>query len=322
MNDRTAVKKKRISYAESIEYGCSEIGRLRTVVVHTPKESLNLINSNNCSRYLFDEVPDIDRFIEEHLKYRELLEDNGVEVLELSDLVVESKHKMNRMPNLTYMHDIAVVSDHGAMVSRMTRPGRKDEEKIVKEALQNLNIPVIIDFEENKEYFEGCLILFPDTVFVANTERHTKKAVYKFINKALNYFDNIIYAEIPQARRYMHPDTILNRIKKDLFLAYLPVLKETYIFNKNERKKINFVEYLKSRGIEILGVSSKEQKRLACSFVPLDSGVVLHYDNALNKKTIKKLGKKGVEFVFFHPSALLAGGGSLRCLTLRVNREK
>jgi len=36
--------------------------------------------------------------------------------------------------------------------------------------------------------------------------------------------------------------------------------------------------------------------------------------------TKNKLSCKGVEIIQFHPEALLAGGGSLRCLTLRIWR--
>ena len=79
---------------------------------------------------------------------------------------------------------------------------------------------------------------------------------------------------------------------------------------------------MREKGMEIITVSDPEQSRLACSFVPLESGTIFHYDTALDKETKTKLVQEGVEIIPFHPEALLAGGGSLRCHTLRLCRRK
>jgi arginine deiminase len=69
-------------------------------------------------------------------------------------------------------------------------------------------------------------------------------------------------------------------------------------------------------------VSGDEQRRLACTFVALEPGVILHYDDALDGSTRRKLERKGVELVPFAAEAMHAGGGSLRCITLRLCRAK
>ena len=304
-----------------IPYGSDEFGRLESVLLHTPGEELGLINDSNCQYWLFDDVPNVQKFIEEHKRYRELLIAHGVKVYELSDYVEATRELINRMPNLTYLHDIAVVSQKGAILSRMAWAGRREEQAVVKEALNNLGIPILIEFEETEDAFEGCLLLSRDTIFVANTERHKRSTIRKFISAALDSFEEVIYVNVPKRRRFMHPDTIFNRITHDLALAYLPAFEDTYLFCNGSARKIDFAEYMKQRGIEIVNVSDSEQRRLACSFVPLESGVIIHYDTALDKETQKLLAKKGVELILFHPEALLAGGGSLRCLTLRLHRE-
>lgn len=119
----------------------------------------------------------------------------------------------------------------------------------------------------------------------------------------------------------MHPDTIFNRIRPDLALTYLPAFSETYLFRPGKVRKINFADYMRKEGVVLINISDAEQKRLGCSFVPLESGVILHYDMALEAETRKLLSKKGVEFIMFHPDALTAGGGSLRCITLRLRRK-
>jgi arginine deiminase len=304
-----------------IAYGCDELGRLKSVLLHTPGEELTLINELNYKLWLYDKVPDISGYIKEHRNYQELLESNGVKVYELTDYVEENKDLMQKMPNITFLHDTAVISRKGAMLSRMRPPAREKEEIVVKEALSNLGIPILNEFNGEKGFFEGCLLISKETVFVADTERHTYPFIQEFISSALKEFDEVIYARIPKARRYMHPDTVFNRIREDLALAYLPAFEETCLFTKDSREKTDFKQLMKERGMEIISVSNSEQSRLACSFVPLESGTIFHYDTAIDYNTRKSLSREGVEIMPFHPEALLAGGGSLRCHTLRLCRR-
>lgn len=306
----------------NIAYGCDELGRLKSVLVHTPGEELTLVNESNCKQWLYDKVPDISGYIEEHRSYQELLESNGVRVYELEDNVDENIDLIRKMPNLTFLHDTAVISGKGAILSRMRPPAREKEEVVVKEALNNLGIPILSEFNGGEGFFEGCLLLSKETVFVADTERHTYPFIREFISNVLNEFNEVIYVRIPKARRYMHPDTVFNRIREDLALAYLPAFEETCLFTEDSRERIDFKAFMREKGVEIIPVSGSEQSRLACSFVPLESGTIFHYDTALDQKTRKNLESEGVEIIPFHPDALLAGGGSLRCHTLRLCRRK
>jgi arginine deiminase len=309
-------------------FGCDVLGRLTRVMVHQPGDELRIINDANYRDWLFDRVPDVHGFAEEHEAYCELLRACGVEVLELSTCIDDAAGKLARMPNITYMHDIAVVSRRGALLSCMARPGRRNEHLVVREALQNIGIPIFSEFDEPEDAFEGCLLLSPQTVLVAETERHKRRSIDKFVRRALSAFDEVLYLKVPPARRYMHPDTIYNRITERLSLVYLPAIEGAYLYRKDraaaaqrpESERIDFPEFMRARGIELVDVSDSEQQRLACSFVPVEPGVILHYDTALDAVTRRRLSRPGVEMVFFHPQALGAGGGSLRCLTLRLHR--
>jgi arginine deiminase len=163
-------------------------------------------------------------------------------------------------------------------------------------------------------------LLSPQTILVAQTERHSFLSIRKFIARALAAFDEVIYLKIPKARRFMHPDTIYNRITDRLALAYLPAIEAAYLYRKDSVAPVDFPEWIRARGIELINVSDAEQQRLACSFVPLEPGAIFHYDTALDASTRKQLERRGVQIIPFHPHALHAGGGSLRCLTLRLHR--
>lgn len=307
---------------EGIAYGCDELGRLKSVLMHTPGDELLLIDESNYKHWLYDKVPEISGYVKEHMMYQELLESNGIKIYELADHVEKNVDLISRMPNLTFLHDTAVISRKGAILSKMRPPARENEEIVVREALNKLGIPILNEFNGGEGFFEGCLLLSKDTLFVAETERHTYPFIQEFISNILSEFDNVIYARVPKARRYMHPDTIFNRIREDLALAYLPAFKDTCLFTEGFRERIDFEEFMREKGMEIIPVSDSEQSRLACSFVPLESGTIFHYDTALDKETKRNLTCEGIEVIYFHPDALLAGGGSLRCHTLRLCRRK
>lgn len=302
------------------EYGIEKFGRLVSAMVHRPDQSLSKITEDNREFFLFDNVPDVDRYLEEHRLYCTLLQNYGVNVHYLSDHVHQNRDLLERLPNLAYMHDIAVVSSHGAILSKMSSRGRCHEEIVVKEALSDLGIPVLYEPCEG-ESFEGCLLLSPKTVFVADTERHSKKSIEKFIDYILGYFEEVVYARIPQERRFMHPDMVLNRITDRIMVGYPPAFLQTFYITREKRMQIDLKTWMKQRGIELIPLSDREQRQWGSSFVPLEPGVIICYDISYDSATLSLLEHEGVRFILFHPEALLAGGGSLRCLTMRLYRR-
>lgn len=271
--------------------------------------------------YLFNFPPDVEQYRQEHEQYAALLRAQGVEVLELQDFVRENKALISTLPNLPYLNDTCLITSHGAIVSRMCPGSRAGEELVVREAVENLGIPVFHSFEgQAQAQFEGCLVISPDILLIADTERHNKAGIEGFLPKALQIFPEVIYAEIPQERRYMHPDMIFGRVSESLGLYYPPAYLRTYLITGEKRSEIDIEDYLAGKDMELIAVSDREQQNWGCSLVSLEPNVFIHYDLALSLKTQNILSRRGAEIIEFHPEALLAGGGSLHCLTMRVWR--
>src|SRR3954468_11718583 len=68
----------------------SEVGRLRTVMLHRPGPELKRLTPRNNDRLLFDGIPWISRAQEEHDAFAQALRDREVEVLYLTDLLTET----------------------------------------------------------------------------------------------------------------------------------------------------------------------------------------------------------------------------------------
>ena len=68
----------------------SEVGRLRTVLLHRPGNELKRLTPRNNADLLFDGIPWVGRAQEEHDGFAQALRDRGVEVLYVRDLLVET----------------------------------------------------------------------------------------------------------------------------------------------------------------------------------------------------------------------------------------
>ena len=91
---------------KGIEYGCDNLGKLKSVLIHTPGEELKLINKSNYKEWLFDKSPDIENFVKEHLSYQDILASYGIKLYELSDFIKVNKNLLSVMPNI--IHKIQV----------------------------------------------------------------------------------------------------------------------------------------------------------------------------------------------------------------------
>jgi len=68
----------------------SEIGKLKTVLLHRPGKELENLTPDLLERLLFDDIPYLKVAQEEHDEFAKVLRDNGVKVLYIKDMVVEA----------------------------------------------------------------------------------------------------------------------------------------------------------------------------------------------------------------------------------------
>ncbi|WP_239147007.1 arginine deiminase family protein, partial [Planobispora rosea] len=65
----------------------SEVGRLRQVILHKPELSLKRLTPSNKDDLLFDDVLWVQRAVEEHEEWQQVLRDRGITVHLLTDLL-------------------------------------------------------------------------------------------------------------------------------------------------------------------------------------------------------------------------------------------
>src|SRR6476646_10126553 len=68
----------------------SEVGRLRTVLLHRPGPELKRLTPRNNDKLLFDGIPWVGRAQQEHDAFAQALRDHDVEVLYLTELLQDT----------------------------------------------------------------------------------------------------------------------------------------------------------------------------------------------------------------------------------------
>src|SRR6478736_2306155 len=85
-----------MSTATATQLGAnSEVGTLRTVMVHRPDLAHERLSPTNCHDLLFDDVIWVSRAQQEHDAFVELMRGEGVEVLLFHDLLTETLQNNN-----------------------------------------------------------------------------------------------------------------------------------------------------------------------------------------------------------------------------------
>lgn len=89
----------------------SEIGKLKTVILHRPGKELEALTPDYLERLLFDDIPYLEKAQEEHDKFAEVLRSRGVEVLYLDQLAAEALY--NDEIKWRFISDVVRASKQG-----------------------------------------------------------------------------------------------------------------------------------------------------------------------------------------------------------------
>ena len=132
-------------------HNTSEIGRLRTVMLHRPGRELENLMPEYLERLLFDDIPYLKVAQEEHDAFAKCLADNGVEVLYLADLVAQTlEDKSVREELIEQFLDEAEVNKHRIREILRDYFGTMDNRTLVDTMMAGVRKSDVRDFETGK----------------------------------------------------------------------------------------------------------------------------------------------------------------------------
>jgi len=284
----------------------SEVGKLRTVLVHRPGPELKAIEDS--TRWLWIGKPDIAKCQEEHDAMVEALRKEKVEVLYL-DRSVKDRAKMY------FMRDQASVIRGGVILSRMALEIRRGEERYVASRLGELGVPTLRTVH-GTGILEGGNFMFLDsqTVLIGQGVRTNREGVRQACEVlAVQGVKDVIavpqpgyFSKFPMG--YVHLDVGFNLADRDLGVVF------------PESIPYELLETLRTRKFRLIEVSQEEASRMATNFLVLEPSKIV--TAAGNPEARKALERHGVDVIEAKVEELMKGGGSVRCMTMPLVREE
>ena len=132
-------------------HNTSEIGRLRTVMLHRPGRELENLMPEYLERLLFDDIPYLKVAQEEHDAFAQCLRDNGVEVLYLADLVAQTmEDKSVREELIEQFLDEAELNKHRIREILREYFGTMDNRTLVDTMMAGIRKSEVRGFETGK----------------------------------------------------------------------------------------------------------------------------------------------------------------------------
>lgn len=131
----------------------SEIGTLKTVLLHRPGEEIENLIPEHLSRLLFDDIPFLKAARKEHDNFAKVLEDNGVEVLYIEDLASEAIKDI--AVKEAFLHEVineSEVTDNDIMKELKRYLNSLSDKDMIDKIIAGIRKKEIGLSEENDEY--------------------------------------------------------------------------------------------------------------------------------------------------------------------------
>jgi dimethylargininase len=270
-------------------------GELRRVLVRPPG------GLERWREYGWRGEPDADGIAAEHEAFRRELEAAGAEVV-----VAES---LDGNPDAVYVYDPALVADHGAVLLRPGKEGRRGEVDVMRRELEDAGISIAARLEPPALAEGGDTLWLDEHTLAVGIGYRTNLAGAEALARALPEV-SVLTFDLPHHHgpgEVLHLMSLISPLDADLALVYLPLMPT------------RLVELLQEREITLVEVPDEEFGSLGCNVLALAPRVALALDG--NPVTRRRMEAAGVEVRTYRGQELSRkGDGGPTCLTRPLSR--
>ena len=305
-------------------YGINhESGTLKRVMVHHPGKELEIANRDPEPHH-FEMPVDTKRFIGDHQQLIDALEEAGVEVLQIRELIKDNKaayEQSFRCPNLVFARDSSTVTDDGAFLFRMGLPARRVETPVIKAAHTALGIPIALEMREPDTFEGGGFAMLDGGAAVAGLcDRSTQGALDQMGDHLLEHGLVDLWITLDMPEGVVHIDGQFAELPGRVALSYPAVMEEvpTHFRTKKERWGGSFIEWLREEGWDVLEITEQECNDMAANFLTVAPDLAIHYTG--NPRVMREAKERGIDVVQIPGEELRKGWGGIHCMTCPILR--
>jgi len=272
------------------------------------------------------------------------------QVKSLADHVDDYPFVTDPMPNLYFTRDPFASIGNGVSLNKMYSITRSREtifgEYIFKYHPTYKTTPLYYSRYEDVNIEGGDIMVLNNHVLVVGVSQRTCAEAVERLAKNLFYnnetdFDTVLAFTIPQARTFMHLDTVFTQVDVNKFAIHkgcyekLKIYRITKDFNNDKKVKVveldqKLEDVLESYiGLPITLIpcgggdtisADREQWSDGSNFVAIAPGEVIAYER--NDITNAALIKAGIKVHIIPSSELSRGRGGPRCMCMPLEREE
>jgi len=307
-----------------MKYGAqTEYGKLRKVLMHRPTEENRRITPGNKDAYLFRDVVYWKEFQREHDLFTDLLRNEGIEVLMLTDLLDEHHAQMaETLPNLVYTRDVCMVSNLGAHALRMTYAARQVEPLLMEMTMKKLGVPIAQKIQPPALVEGGDFVwLNKETVMMGFVTRSNEAGVFVVKEKLLGEGAVKEFVAVPLPSFRVHLDGALMVLSPDIALFHEEGLDlfPSYVYDEDGVKVIYLRKYLEEKGLELVECDDTEVRMFGTNLLGIGDHKLVSYE--WNERVMELLDDRGFDIIRISGSQLSIGGGGPHCMTCPILRD-
>lgn len=296
------------SFSEEIKdlwgnwYCDSEVGTLRSVLMHRPGIEIEGITEENFADFRFRAPINPVRARRQQDALADLYRSFGVQVHYVEDQRADK-------PNAMFMRDLLFMTPEGAIIGRPAMPARRGEEKAVSRTLASLGVPIIKTINGDG-YFEGASAMWinRETVVIGTGSRTNESGALQVERELINIgVKNIIRTQIPYGS--IHLDGYMNMIDSNKLVIF--PWHTTY----------DCMKQLLDLGIELIELPYIDELKqgMSLNFVALAPGkIVMPTGNEQSKSLFIE---HGIEVIEIEMDEIMNGWGAIHCMTAFLNRD-
>lgn len=297
-----------------------EYHRPSLIVVCSPVlDILRQITTGNLRNFLFREPPsDPQTFCGQHAQLRTTLQHQSIQVLDVSEMPLPEPARVliRQSPNIFFTRDSAICLPQGGIILRMATTQRAHEPIVMESVYKTLDIPILCRIPDGMVVEGGDMIFVKQDALFMGYGPRTSLAGVEYVRDFLmadsGGINEIVALRISHDR--INLDGVLMPLSPSLILADMSALYRTAIlYRKGEKTSIDFREYVRKRGFDLLEISRSQGFMLSTNLVHLGGNKVVAYEH--NQKTNNRLERVGFTVLRIPGDELVKGSGGPRCMT-------
>lgn len=234
---------------------------------------------------------------EEHEAFRELLAEAGAEVV-----VARTPHALD--PDAVYAYDPALVCNHGAILLRPGKEGRRGEVEVLGADLVEAGVPIAARIEAPGAVEGGDTLWLDERTLLVGRGYRTNDEGIRQLAEALPGVE-VISFDLPHLRgaaEVLHLLSLLSPLDDDIAVAYPPLMP------------VRLVELLAERGIELVEAADDEFETMGTNVLAVAPRIALALEG--NGETRRRMERAGVEVRVYRGDEISRkGDGGPTCLT-------